>query len=64
MKRSTYKLTVPRWAQTKTAVSFGNYKISKTVFKAVVWIRYMDDIFSLGDISNLEQVNLPCPTIY
>ena len=66
MKSSTDKLTVPRWAQTRTAVSFANMeyiKISKTVIKAAVWKRYMDDISSLWDISKLEEVNLHYPTI-
>ena len=42
--------------------------LSKIVFKPTVWKRYMDDIFSLWDISKpdmvdffkfVEQVNLP-----
>ena len=42
--------------------------LSKTVFKPTVWKRYIDDIFSLWDISKpdmvdffkfAEQVNLP-----
>ena len=59
---------------TKTAVSFPTcifmahietQSLSKTVFKPTVWKRYLDDIFSLWDISKrdivaffAEQVNL------
>ena len=66
MENSTYKLTVLQWAQTKTAVCFASMaytKISKIVFEATVWKRSMDDIFSLWDLSNPEQVNLHYPTI-
>ena len=62
---------------TKTAVSFANIFmahiettiLSRTVFKATVWKRYIDDIFSLWDISKrdieafIEQANLHHPTI-
>ena len=62
---------------TKTAVSFANILVayiettilSRTVFKPTVWNRYIDDIFSLWDISKLdieafiEQANLHHPTI-
>ena len=44
--------------------------LSKTVFKPTVWKRYIDDIFSLWDISKpdivaffAEQVNLHHPTM-
>ena len=44
--------------------------LSKTVFKPTVWKRYVDDIFSLWDISKpdivaffAEQVNLHHPTM-
>ena len=57
---------------TKTAVSFANIFmahiettiLSRTVFKPTVWKRYIDDIFSLWDISKpdikafIEQANL------
>ena len=57
---------------TKTAVSFANIFmahiettiLSRTVFKATVWKRYIDDIFFLWDISKrdieafIEQANL------
>ena len=62
---------------TKTAVSFANVFmahiettiLSRTVFKPTVWKRYIDDIFSLWDISNpdieafIDQANLHPPTI-
>ena len=62
---------------TKTAVSFANIFmahiettiLSRTVFKPTVWKRYIDDIFSLWDISKpdieafIEQANLHHPTI-
>ena len=62
---------------TKTAVSFANIFmahikttiLSSTVFKPTVWKRYIDDIFSLWDISKpdieafIEQANLHHPTI-
>ena len=62
---------------TKTAVSFASIFmariettiLSRTVFKATVWKRYIDDIFSLWDISKrdieafIEQANLHHPTI-
>ena len=62
---------------TKTAVSFANIFmahiettiLSRTVFKATVWKRYIDDIFFLWDISKrdieafIEQANLHHPTI-
>ena len=62
---------------TKTAVSFANIFmahiettiLSRTVFKATVWKRYIDEIFSLWDISKrdieafIEQANLHHPTI-
>ena len=62
---------------TKTAVSFASIFmahiettiLSKTVFKPTVWKRYIDDIFSLWDISKrdikafIEQANLHHPTI-
>ena len=62
---------------TKTAVSFANTFmahiettiLSRTVFKPTVWKRYVDDIFSLWDISKpdieafIDQVNLHHPTI-
>ena len=74
MGSSTYKLTVPRWAQ-KEQFSFANIfmayietqSLSKIVFKPTVWKRYMDDIFSLWDISKpgivafFEQANLHYP---
>ena len=52
MGSSTYKLTVPRWAQ-REQFSFVNIfmayietqSLSKIVFKPIVWKRYMDDIF-------------------
>ena len=61
----------------KTAVSFANIFmahiettiLSITVFKLTVWKRYIDDIFSLWDISTpdidafIEQANLHHPTI-
>ena len=70
----TYKLTVPRWAQ-KEQFSFANIfmayietqSLSKIVFKPTVWKHYMDDIFSLWDISKqgivafFEQANLYYP---
>ena len=78
MGSSTYKLTVPRWAQ-REQFSFVNIfmayietqSLSKIVFEPTVWKRYMDDIFSLWDISKpgivafFEQANLhyPPPTI-
>ena len=57
---------------TKTAVSFANIFmahiettiLSRTVIKPTVWKRYIDDIFSLWDISKpdieafIEQANL------
>ena len=62
---------------TKTAVSFANIFmahtettiLSRTVFKPTVWKRYIDDFFSLWDISKpdieafVEQANLHHPTI-
>ena len=62
---------------TKTAVSFANIFmahiettiLSRTVFKATVWKRYIDDIFFLWDISKrdieafIEQANLHHPTV-
>ena len=62
---------------TKTAVSFANIFmahiettiLSRTVFKPTVWKRYIDDIFSLWDISKpdieafIEQANLHHATI-
>ena len=62
---------------TKTAVSFANIFmakieteiLSKVVSKPTVWKRYIDDVFSLWDISKpdietfIEQVNLHHPTI-
>ena len=62
---------------TKTAVSFANIFmahiettiLSRTVIKPTVWKRYIDDIFSLWDISKpdieafIEQANLHLPTI-
>ena len=62
---------------TKTAVSFANIFmahiettiLSRTVFKPTVWKRYIDDIFSLWDVSKpdieafIEQANLHHPTI-
>ena len=74
MGSSTYKLTVPRWAQ-REQFSFVNIfmayietqSLSKIVFKPIVWKRYMDDIFSLWDISKpgivafFEQANLHYP---
>ena len=62
---------------TKTAVSFANILVAyiettilrRTVFKPTVWKRYIDDIFSLWDISKpdieafIEQANLHHPTI-
>ena len=62
---------------TKTAVSFANIFmahiettiLSRTVFKATVWKRYIDDIFSLWHISKrdieafIEQANLHHPTM-
>ena len=62
---------------TKTAVSFANIFmahiettiLSTTVFKPTVWKRYIDDIFSLWDISKpdieafIEQANLHHLTI-
>ena len=62
---------------TKIAVSFANIFmahiettiLSRTVFKPTVWKRYIDDIFSLWDISKpdieafIEQANLHHPTI-
>ena len=70
----TYKLTVPRWAQ-KEQFFFANIfmayietqSLSKIVFKPTVWKHYMDDIFSLWDISKpgivafFEQANLYYP---
>ena len=64
MGSSTYKLTVPRWAQ-KEQFSFANIfmayietqSLSKIVFKPTVWKRYMDDIFSLWDISKPSQLS-------
>ena len=48
---------------TNTAVSFANIFmahiettiLSRTVFKPTVWKRYIDDIFSLWDISKPDQ---------
>ena len=74
MASSTYKLTVTRWAQ-KEQFSFANIfmgyietqSLSKIVFKPTVWKRYMDDTFSLWDISKpgivafFEQANLHYP---
>ena len=62
---------------TKTAVSFANIFmahiettiLSRAVIKPTVWKRYIDDIFSLWDISKpdieafIEQANLHLPTI-
>ena len=62
---------------TNTAVSFANIFmahietkiLSKIVFTPTVWKRYIDDIFSLRDISKpdieafIEQANLRHPTI-
>ena len=62
---------------TKTAVSFANIFmthietaiLSKSVFKPTVWKRYIDDVFSLWDISKpdietfIEEANLHHPTI-
>ena len=62
---------------TKTAVSFANIFmahiettiLSRTVFKPTVWKRYIDNTFSLWDISKpdieafIEQANLHHPTI-
>ena len=62
---------------TKTAVSFANIFmakietdiLSKAVSKPTVWKRYIDDVFSLWDISKpdietfIEQANLRHPTI-
>ena len=62
---------------TKTEVSFANIFIahiettilSRTIIKPTVWKRYIDDIFSLWDISKpdieafIEQANLHHPTI-
>ena len=75
MGSSTYKLTVPRWAQ-REQFSFVNIfmayietqSLSKIVFKPTVWKRYMDDIFLLWDskpdiVAFFEQANLHYPTI-
>ena len=62
---------------TKMAVSFANIFmatfeteiLSKSVFKPTVWKRYIDDIFSLWEISKpdieafIEQADLHHPTI-
>ena len=59
---------------TKTTVSFAMAHIettilSRTVFKRTVWKRYINDIFSLWDISKpdieafIDQANLHHPTI-
>ena len=49
---------------------YWNTKFKQTVFKLTVWKRYVDDIFSLWDISKpdivaffAEQVNLHHPTM-
>ena len=77
MGSSTYKPTVPRWAQ-RQQFSFANIfmayietqSLSKIVSSPTVWKRYMDDIFSLQDISKKtdivafsEPANLHYPTI-
>ena len=74
-KQPSYSYTLPSGNAamgTKTAVSFANIFmahiettiLSRTVFKPTVWKRYIDDIFSLWDISKpnieafIEQANL------
>ena len=75
MRSSTYKPTVPRWAQ-RQQFSLANIfmayietqSLSKIVFRPTVWKRYMDDIFLLWDskpdiVAFFEQANLHYPTI-
>ena len=57
--RKHYRQIQSKAKGTKMAVSFANIfmantetdVLSKTVFKATVWKRYLDDIFSLWDLS-------------
>ena len=58
-KQSTYKSTVPRCVQRQEfsfwqhfhGIYWNTSSLSKIVFKLTVWKRYIDDIFSLWDIS-------------